>query len=232
MNKRKSLLDSETNSSPDPWRILQIMSEFVQGCERLAHIAPAVTIFGSARFEPGHRYCQFAEQLAQELSDAGFAVMTGGGPGIMAAANKGAFTAKSPSVGLNINLPQEQHTNMYQDISLNFQQLSVRKTMLITYASAYVVLPGGWGTLDELAEVLVLVQTGKIPPVPIILVDSSFWQGLLAWFTEQMVVQGTIHPDDIELLTVADDVKTVVDTIFNFYEHHPVLSNSVVNSLG
>lgn len=227
MNKRKSFLDStiddETRWQQEPWRVFQIMAEFVQGVEYLAHVAPSVTIFGSARFAPEHHYCQFAEQVARELSNAGFSVMSGGGPGIMAAANKGAFTAKSPSIGLNINLPHEQHANAYQDISLSFRHLFVRKIMLVKYASAFVVFPGGWGTLDELSEVLVLLQTDKMSPMPIILVGTSFWQGLLSWFTEQMITEGVISASDMKFLTVTDDVKTVVDTIFNFYEQYPII---------
>jgi len=222
MNKRKSLLDSaaenETNWQYEPWRVFQIMAEFVQGIEYLAHVSPSVTIFGSARFSPEHPYCQFAEQVARELSDAGFSVMSGGGPGIMAAANKGAFAGKSPSVGLNINLPKEQHANTYQDISLNFRHLFVRKIMLVKYASAFVVFPGGWGTLDELAEVLVLMQTNKMHRIPIILVETKFWQGLITWFTEQMISEGVISSSDMSLLTMADDVKTVVDTVFNHFK--------------
>ncbi len=222
MNKRKSLLDSasenETNWQYEPWRVFQIMAEFVQGIEYLAHVSPSVTIFGSARFSPEHPYCQFTEQVARELSDAGFSVMSGGGPGIMAAANKGAFAGKSPSIGLNINLPKEQHANIYQDISLNFRHLFVRKIMLVKYASAFVVFPGGWGTLDELAEVLVLMQTSKMPRIPIILVETKFWQGLITWFTEQMVSEGVISSSDMSLLTMADDVKTVVDTVFNHFK--------------
>ena len=168
--------------SRESWKIFQIMAEFVEGFERLAQIKPSVSLFGSARMAPDHPYYQLTEEIARGLSDAGFSVVSGGGPGLMEAANKGAFAGKSPSIGLNIALPQEQGANDYQDISLHFRHFFSRKVMFVKYASAYVVLPGGFGTLDELAEILTLVQTGKTRRIPIILVHSPFWGGLLEWF--------------------------------------------------
>ena len=169
----------DTMLTRESWKIFQIMGEFVEGFERLARIKPSVSIFGSARIPPESPTYQLAEKIARELSDAGFAVVSGGGPGIMEAANKGAFGGKSPSIGLNINLPHEQTANAYQDVSLYFRHFFSRKVMYDKYASAYVVLPGGFGTLDELAEILTLVQTNKTRRIPIILVGSAFWKGLL-----------------------------------------------------
>lgn len=202
------------NSQQETWRIFQIMAEFVEGFEELSNIKPSVTIFGSARFTSEHPYYQLAEKIARELSNAGFSIVTGGGPGIMEAANKGAFEGRSQSIGLNITLPHEQKLNPYQDISLNFNHFFVRKVMLVKYASAYVILPGGFGTLDELSEVLTLVQNNKGQQVPIIFVQKTFWQGLLNWFKDTLVVNKTIKPEDLNLITVVDTAKEVVDTIF------------------
>ncbi|SFM52273.1 hypothetical protein SAMN05421721_10823 [Ectothiorhodospira mobilis] len=203
----------------ESWKIFQIMGEFVEGFERLARIKPSVSIFGSARIPPGHPTYELAERIARDLSDSGFAVVSGGGPGIMEAANKGAFAGKSPSIGLNIDLPHEQTANTYQDVSLGFRHFFSRKVMFVKYASAYVVLPGGFGTLDELAEILTLVQTHKTRRIPVILVDSTFWRGLLDWFREALVARGTIDPQDLDLYTVVDDAQGVVDAVFNFYQY-------------
>lgn len=208
--------DSEL--SRESWKIFQIMAEFVEGFERLARIKPSVSVFGSARIPPGHPDYQRAEALARQLSDAGFAVVSGGGPGIMEAANKGAFAGKSPSIGLNIQLPNEQHGNVYQDVALHFKHFFARKVMFVKYASAYVVLPGGFGTLDELAEILTLVQTGKSRRIPIILVGSEFWNGLLRWFEDTLVQQGTISPEDLQLYSVVDTPEAAVEAIFTHYE--------------
>lgn len=202
----------------DSWKIFQIMAEFVDGFQQLADISPSVSIFGSARFKPDHPYYKDAEEISQLLSDSGFAVVSGGGPGIMEAANKGAFAGKSASVGLNIKLPHEQSGNPFQDISLNFKYFFARKVMFVKYASAYVVMPGGFGTLDEFAEILTLIQTGKSKKIPIILYGSSFWTGLLDWFEKTLVDVGTISPSDLELFHITDDKQFVVDAIFDFYE--------------
>ncbi len=206
------------NLEPETWRVFQIMAEFVEGFEELSNIKPSVTIFGSARFKPEHPYYQLAEQIAFELSNAGFSIVTGGGPGIMEAANKGGFDGSSQSIG--VSLPHEQKLNPYQDISLNFKHFFVRKVMLVKYASAYVILPGGFGTLDELSEVLTLVQNNKGQQVPIIFVQKSFWDGLLNWFKNTLVENKTINPEDLNLITVVDTAKEVVDTIFdcNYFE--------------
>ncbi len=205
--------------SRESWKIFQIMAEFVEGFERLATISPSVSIFGSARFPPEHPYYRLAEDIARRLSEAGFAVISGGGPGIMEAANKGAFQGPSPSVGLNIALPMEQGANRYQDISLVFRHFFARKVNFVKYASAYVVLPGGFGTLDELAEILTLVQTGKSRRIPIILVHAPFWRGLLDWFEDTLVREGTIDREDLGLITLLEEPGDVVDAIFRYYEY-------------
>ena len=202
----------------DSWKIFQIMAEFVEGFQQLADISPSVSIFGSARFKPDHPYYEVSEEISRLLSDSGFAVVSGGGPGVMEAANKGAFAGKSESVGLNIKLPHEQSGNPYQDISLNFKYFFARKVMFVKYASAYVVMPGGFGTLDEMAEILTLVQTGKSKRIPIILFGTSFWEGLLEWFEKTLVEVGTISAGDMDLFQLTDDPQFVVDTIFDFYE--------------
>ncbi len=202
----------------ESWRVFQIMAEFVEGFETLSGIKPSISIFGSSRFEQGHPTCQHTEQIARLLSDSGFAVISGGGPGVMEAANRGAFAGQSASVGLNIMLPNEQHANDFQDISLNFRHFFSRKVMFVKYASAYVVMPGGFGTLDELVEMLTLVQTGKTRRIPIILVDSEFWQGLIDWFKQTLIRQGTINEEDMELFQIVDKPQEVVDAIFDYYE--------------
>ena len=201
----------------ESWKIFQIMAEFVEGFESLAQIKPSVSIFGSARTEPGHPSYTLAKDIARLLSDSGFSVVSGGGPGIMEAANKGAFAGKSPSIGLNIDLPREQTENKYQDIPLHFRHFFSRKVMFVKYASAYVVLPGGFGTLDELAEILTLIQTGKTRRIPVILVDSDFWSGLIDWFGNTLVKAGTINPEDLDLFKILDKPQDVVDAIFEHY---------------
>lgn len=209
---------NDTQLTRESWKIFQIMAEFVEGFERLVKISPSVSIFGSARTDPDNPYYKLTVDIARTLSDAGFSVVSGGGPGIMEAANKGAFEGKSPSVGLNIQLPHEQSGNGYQDISLTFRHFFSRKVMFVKYASAYVVMPGGFGTLDELAEILTLVQTGKTRKIPIILVHRPFWEGLLTWFKEVMVSEGTINPEDLDLLQLIDSPDEILEAIFSHYE--------------
>lgn len=200
------------------WQAFEIMAEFVSATERLKAITPAVSIFGSARTKPGTPYYELTEKIARMLSDAGFSVISGGGPGIMEAANKGAFGGLSPSVGLNIELPHEQHSNPYQDISQNFKHFFMRKVMFVKNASAYVVLPGGFGTLDELMECITLVQTGKTLKMPIILVCSDFWKGLVDWVKTTLVNEEMISPDDIDLIQIIDEPEMIVAAIFKHYE--------------
>lgn len=210
---------NDTQLTRESWKIFQIMAEFVEGFERLARIKPSVSIFGSARTPPDHPYYKLTEDIARKLSDAGFSVVSGGGPGIMEAANKGAFAGKSPSIGLNIQLPHEQSANQYQNISLYFRHFFSRKVMFVKYAAAYVVLPGGFGTLDELAEILTLVQTGKTRRIPIILVHSPFWEGMIEWFKNRLLAEGMISAPDLELFKVLDRPEDVVEAIFSHYEH-------------
>ncbi|MBX9630617.1 MAG: TIGR00730 family Rossman fold protein [Burkholderiales bacterium] len=205
-------------SARESWRVLAIMAEFVEATERLNAVRPAVSIFGSARTPPDHPYYELTERIARELSDAGFTVISGGGPGIMEAANKGAFYGRSPSVGLNIQLPHEQLSNRYQDISQTFRHFFARKVMFVKFASAYVVMPGGFGTLDELMEALTLVQTRKTRRIPIILVQASFWKGMLDWFRSTLVAEKMIDPEDMDLIQVIDEPSAVVRAIFSHYE--------------
>lgn len=205
-------------SARESWRIFGIMAEFVEATERLNAIRPAVSIFGSARIPPDHLYYMQAEKIARLLSDAGFSVISGGGPGVMEAANKGAYFGKSPSVGLNIQLPMEQQANPYQDISQTFQHFFARKFMFVKFASAYVVMPGGFGTLDELLEAMTLIQTGKSRRIPIILVHGAFWNGLLDWVRDRLVTERMINPADLDLVQVIDEPEAVVEAIFKHYE--------------
>lgn len=198
------------------------MAEFVEGFERLAAIRPSVSVFGSSRTPTDHHWYKAAEETSRLLSDAGFAVVSGGGPGIMEAANKGASQGKAPSVGLNIVLPHEQKANAYQDISLNFQHFFSRKVMFVKYASAYVVFPGGFGTLDELAEILTLIQTGKSRRIPVILFGQAYWQGLVDWLDQKMAGEGHIDQADLALFHVLDNPQAVVDAIFDHYENRTV----------
>jgi uncharacterized protein (TIGR00730 family) len=206
------------HSARESWRVFEIMAEFVEATERLKEISPAVSVFGSARTPSDHPYYQLTEEISRQLSNAGFSVISGGGPGIMEAANKGAYYGKSPSVGLNIQLPHEQNANAYQDISQTFQHFFARKVMFVKFAVAYVVMPGGFGTMDELMEALTLVQTGKTRRIPIILVCEPFWRGMLDWFRNVMIPEGMISPEDMDLMLVIDDPKQVVEAIFKYYE--------------
>lgn len=206
------------NDSREAWRVFGIMAEFVEATERLATVRPAVSIFGSARTKPETEIYQQTEIIARLLSDAGFSVVSGGGPGVMEAANKGAFAGKSLSVGLNIQLPHEQKPNHYQDISQSFRHFFARKYMFVKVATAYVVMPGGFGTLDELLEALTLIQTGKSPRIPIILVGSDFWSGLLDWFRQRLVADRMINADDMNLIQVIDDPQLILKAIFDHYE--------------
>ena len=209
-------VDTELNR--ESWRVFKIMSEFVEGFEQLCHIKPAVSIFGSARLTEDSPHYKNAQQVAKLLSDAGFSIISGGGPGIMEAANRGGKEGKSVSVGLNIELPKEQTPNKYQDLSLNFSHFFTRKVMFVKYASAYVVCPGGFGTLDELAEMLTLEQTGKTPKIPVILMNTKFWTPMLDWFKNTLCAEGVIQPEDIELFKIVDTPEQVMEEILMFYK--------------
>src|SRR6266550_1677174 len=210
------LLDSRGPSDwvhTDPWRVLRIQSEFVEGFGLLAELPRAVSIFGSARTPRDHPDYAAGRALGGALAEAGFAVITGGGPGVMEAVNRGASEAGGISVGLGIELPFEQRLNDWVDIGLNFRYFFARKTMFVKYAQAFVILPGGFGTMDELFEALTLVQTGKVTSFPVVLYNSSYWSGLVDWLRATMMNEGKINPADLDLLTLTDDVDEAVATI-------------------
>jgi uncharacterized protein (TIGR00730 family) len=211
------LIRRSQTSAREAWRMFEIIAEFVTATERLQAIQPAVAIFGSSRITREHPYYAVAEDIARRLSDAGFSVVSGGGPGIMEAANKGAQQGSSPSVGLNIQLATEESANAFQDVSHTFQHFFARKVMFVKQSCAFVMMPGGYGTMDELMEVLTLVQTAKIRRVPVILFNSRFWQGLVDWIRGTLLAEGMIGVDDPDLLQVTDDPQAVVDAIFNHY---------------
>ena len=204
----------------DPWRVFRIMGEFVEGFDALANTGTAVTIFGSARVPPDHPQYLQAETTARLLGEAGFAVITGGGPGIMEAANKGAKEIGALSVGCNIELPFEQGINPYVDVAINFRYFFVRKTMFVKYAEAFVIFPGGFGTMDELFEALTLIQTGKVRNFPVILFGSVYWQGLLEWIRGTMLAEGKVSPEDMELLVVTDSPEEAVQVIVDCHQRN------------
>ena len=207
------LLDSRGPSDwvhTDPWRVLRIQAEFVEGFGALAELGPAIAVFGSARTPPDHPTYAMAERLGGELATAGFAVITGGGPGAMEAANKGASEAGGVSVGLGIELPWESGLNTWADVGINFRYFFARKTMFVKYAQGFIVLPGGFGTLDELFEALTLVQTGKVTRFPIVLVGTEYWAGLLAWMRDVCLTDGKINQTDLDMLVLTDDIGEAV----------------------
>jgi len=211
MSDRQYVIDEITIQ--DSWRLFRIMAEFVDGFEALTKCHPAVTMFGSTRVKPGDEVYQKAEQIGHLLAENGFSVITGGGPGVMEAANKGASAAGGKSIGLNIQLPLEQKPNPYANITLSFRYFFVRKVMFVKYAVAYIILPGGFGTMDELFESITLIQTHKIRPFPVILVGSNYWKGLLDWIKEVLLKEGKISPPDLEILRLIDDPMEIVKTI-------------------
>ena len=208
------LLDSRGPSDwvhTDPWRVLRIQSEFVEGFGALAELGPAVSIFGSARTKPDDPMYESARRIAEKLCGEGYAVITGGGPGVMEAANQGAHECGGVSVGLGIELPHEQGMNEFVDLGINFRYFFVRKTMFVKYAQGYVVMPGGFGTMDELFEALTLVQTQKITSFPIVLFGTEYWGGLVDWLRNTMVADGKVSAEDIDMLHITDDVDEAVD---------------------
>ncbi len=202
----------------EAWRMLRIQSELVTGTEKLIKLGRAVSIFGSARLRPDSRWYQQAEEMGRLFSESGLAVITGGGPGIMEAANRGARAGAAPSVGLNITLPEEQDGNDFQDISVSFRYFFVRKFMFVKHAVGFVILPGGFGTLDELFEALTLVQTEKVRPFPIVLFGSAYWQGLLDWVRNTLLAEGCISASDLDLIRVTDDPQEAVDLVLRHHE--------------
>ena len=211
----------------DSWAIFKIMGEFVMGFEKMSAIGPCVTIFGSARTTGDADRYKLAVNIAKKVSEAGYGIITGGGPGIMEAGNKGAHLAGGISVGLNIDLPFEQHDNPYidEDKSLDFDYFFVRKVMFVKYSQGFVVMPGGFGTLDELFEAITLIQTHKIGKFPIILVGSDFWAGLLQWINSTMLKAGNVSPEDLDLIKMADTEDEVVKIIDTFYKGHTLSPN-------
>lgn len=197
----------------ESWRLFKIMGEFVDGVEALYDLGPAVTIFGSARMTEDHPYYRAALHLSGLLAENGFAVITGGGGGVMEAANKGAAGKKGQSVGLNITLPMEQYPNPYANVRLQFNYFFVRKVMFIKYANAYIIMPGGFGTLDELFEAVTLIQTNRIKPLPVILFGSDYWSGLLDWIKSQLLANEMISPEDLDIIDVCDDPEEVVSIV-------------------
>jgi uncharacterized protein (TIGR00730 family) len=206
----------------DPWRVLRIQAEFVEGFDALAHVGPAVTVFGSARVTPDDPMYGAARQIAAGLARAGFAVITGGGPGIMEAANRGAREGGGLSVGCNIELPFEQDMNAYVDLGIEFRYFFVRKMMFVKYAEAFIIFPGGFGTLDELFESLTLIQTGKIVHFPVVLFGSSYWKGLLDWIRDPVLKEAKISPDDLDLMIITDDVDEAVQAARVYFERKAV----------
>ena len=223
--KQKNWNEIRTN---DSWAIFKIMSEFVNGYESMARIGPCVSIFGSARTKPVEKYYELAESIAYKISKAGYGVITGGGPGIMEAGNKGAHRGEGTSVGLNIELPFEQHFNPYidKDKNLNFDYFFVRKVMFVKYSQGFVVMPGGFGTLDELFEAITLIQTKKIGTFPIILVGTEYWSGLLDWIKNVMIdKQKNASPDDLNLIKLVDTEDEVVEVLDAFYKKYNLSPN-------
>lgn len=204
----------------DPWRVLRIMSEFVNGFDALANIPPSVAIFGSARTKPSHPHYEMAILTAKLLAQAGFGIITGGGPGIMEAANRGAQEGDNLSIGCNIELPFEQNANPYLDISLDFKYFFVRKTLFMKYSSAFIIFPGGFGTMDELFEALTLIQTKKVSNFPIILYDTAYWSGLLDWLKDTMLAEGNISAHDLSLLCTCDDPEEICRLVCEAYQRN------------
>jgi uncharacterized protein (TIGR00730 family) len=222
--KQRDWTESKAHSS---WQIFKIMAEFVEGFESLSKIGPSVSIFGSARTKPENKYYKLAVEIAESLVAEGFGIITGGGPGIMEAGNKGAQQAKGKSIGLNIELPFEQHSNPFidSDKNLNFDYFFIRKTMFGKYSQGFIMMPGGFGTMDEFFEVLTLVQTGKMKDSPMILVGRKYWQGLIDWVSTTMLEEGNINKEDLQLFYVVDTKEEVVDYMTKYYKKKPLAPN-------
>ncbi len=213
---------NETKTN-DSWAIFKIMGEFVNGYEKMSRIGPCVSIFGSARTKPDHKYYKLTEKIAEKIVEAGYGVITGGGPGIMEAGNKGAHLAGGTSVGLNIELPFEQHDNPYIDANknLDFDYFFVRKVMFVKYSQGFVVMPGGFGTLDELFEAMTLIQTKKIEKFPIIMVGTEFWEGIMDWIKDTLLEKfGNVSATDLELIHLVDTEDEVIEILDSFYKKH------------
>ena len=216
MQRNKLVKDDFTQD--ETWRVFRIMSEFVEGFEVLSQAGKAVSIFGSSRTKPGTKHYKLAEETAYLLAKEGYAIITGSGPGLMEASNRGARRAKGKSIGLNIQIPSEQKPNKYVDMLLDFRYFFVRKVMFVKYAKAFVIMPGGYGTLDEFTEAINLIQTERISKFPVILVDSEYWKGMLDWLKSVVLKNGAISKEDLKIFTVVDEPKEVVNAIKKFYE--------------
>lgn len=212
----------------ESWRMFRIIGELVEGFDRLSGVEPAVSIYGSARVKPGDKLYLKTEEIAYSLGKAGFSIITGGGPGLMEAANKGALKAGVKSVGVNIELPEEQMPNTYSNISLSLRHFFVRKVLLVKYATAFVIMPGGLGTLDELTEVLTLMQTLKIRPFPVLLYGSDYWNGFLDWLKGCTLAGGFISEEDLHLLRACDDTEDIVDAVGKWYRKQEIAGKSIV----
>jgi len=212
----------------ESWRLFRIIGELVEGFDRLSGIEPAVSIYGSARVKPDQELYRKTEEIARLLGEAGFAIITGGGPGLMEAANKGASQAGVKSVGVNIELPEEQMPNTYSNVSLSLRHFFVRKVLLVKYATAFIIMPGGLGTLDELTEVLTLMQTHKIKPFPVLLYGSDYWNGFLEWLRNCTLAGGFISADDLHLLRVSDDAEEIVKVVRQWYLNQTITGKSAV----
>lgn len=217
VRKMNKIVIKDDFTKEDPWRVFRIMSEFVEGFEVLSKVGKAVSIFGSARTKPDEKYYKLGEEVAYHIAKAGFAVITGSGPGLMEAANKGAKRAGGHSVGLNIHIPMEQKPNKYVDTLLDFRYFFIRKVMFVKYAKAFVILPGGYGTLDEFFEAINLIQTDRIPKFPVVLFNSKYWDGMLGWLKQVVLESGNISPEDLDIFTVVDDPKEAANVIKKFY---------------
>lgn len=210
-----SVPEREARRESTSWRVLRIMGEFVEGFDQLAELGPAVTLFGSARISPGDPMYSAAVEVGRLLGEAGFTIITGGGPGAMEAGNRGAREAGAPSVGLNIELPFERHVNPYVDVEIDFRYFFVRKVMLVKYSRAFVIFPGGFGTMDELFEALTLIQTGKIRDFPVVLFGSDYWRGLIEWLRANMVADGKATEADLGLIALTDSPEAVLEIIMS-----------------
>jgi uncharacterized protein (TIGR00730 family) len=224
MSKQRRWSESKAHSS---WQIFKIMAEFVDGFEALAKLGPCISIFGSARTQPENKYYELTVEIGKRLSEEGFGIISGGGPGIMEAANKGAQLGGGKSVGLNIELPFEQEANPFidRDANLHFDYFFVRKTLFTKYSQGFIMMPGGFGTMDEFFEVATLIQTGKMSQVPLVLVGKSYWGGLMTWLETVMLQEKNISADDLQLLQIADTAEEVVEHLLSFYSKHPLQPN-------
>ncbi len=217
---RPTLFELNHLCNEESWRMFRIIGDFVEGFDALPAFLPAVTVYGSARVKEGDRVYQLAREVGVELAKAGFSVFTGGGPGVMEAANRGAFEAGGKSVGLNIDLPHEQKPNPYTTLTLNFHYFFVRKVMLVRYATAFVLLPGGLGTIDEFFETILLIQTSKIQPFPVVLVSKEYWTGLVEWLKGEVLGRGYIDEDNLDIFHIVESAQEAVERIIVWYHEH------------